>query len=733
MQKYSRLKRSVLITSILKIVIMRITKPLYTTLSALFFGTTLFCAISFNALAYNDPYYAPGEPAPQGVYNHNENIYYNADALLGSSRGGSALWDFCYGKTDDTVLPIEPRALVQPGVNEGKAVHFNVAWKDCHVLPEVLAEEEGAAQTCGELRERFDHGDALLDTGSDGVAALFAGNYPLTVKGAFGISTFPATQYNKLWKIWNGFWWRPDNFDQLVAERYGSGFGPNPNPYPLPGENPNKTNGGSGKLPEMFTQLRHQDGSWSGQIGITCHACHSGVVGKTSDGKGLGMAYGGGSSLADLDLFLRDMLPLGYPASLATLANLNRTRGTNNASDVNLAFLFPDEEFLSINELIGLITSGSTAGMDTPAWWNMGHRPLKFVDGTFPMDAPRVDMVFYTPFFGLFGGLGGPISEAGQDWMRENAPAANTWIETLKAPQYPKNINIELAEEGAVLFHELNMWAPERNNKIARPEGNGSCASCHGAYSPFYVNDENFLDTPLLEGMAGYIVPLSIIGTDSVRVDVSNEAFQTAGTKNFFGYPDTFGTDQDCGPQNRADLRGDREMGYLAPPLYGVWASAPYMHNGSIPNVWEILKPSDRPPLWRRVSTPARWDQKSTAVMGFDTDLNRAYDHQKLGWKYDKIKCEYRSWWNPSVTPYINCIPGDEYADPLAQQIISGLYSNLIAVWNILFPPTLTKKQMEDRKIYNTHMFGQGNQGHEFNSVLTDTERKAIIEYLKTL
>jgi hypothetical protein len=30
-------------------------------------------------------------------------------------------------------------------------------------------------------------------------------------------------------------------------------------------------------------------------------------------------------------------------------------------------------------------------------------------------------------------------------------------------------------------------------------------------------------------------------------------------------------------------------------------------------------------------------------------------------------------------------------------------------------------------------MFGQGNGGHTFNSVLTDAERKAIIEYLKTL
>ena len=44
-------------------------------------------------------------------------------------------------------------------------------------------------------------------------------------------------------------------------------------------------------------------------------------------------------------------------------------------------------------------------------------------------------MVFYTPFFGLFGSLGGQISEAGQDWMRDNGPDLNTWIDTLKALQ----------------------------------------------------------------------------------------------------------------------------------------------------------------------------------------------------------------------------------------------------------------------------------------------------------
>src|SRR5215468_948282 len=366
-----------------------------------------------------------------------------ATDLIYSSRGGSAQWDYCWGKSDATPVPTDPRSLVQPGVGDGRAVAFNAFWKDCHVDP-VAVQEQGHAKTCGELRARFYHGNALLDTGAVGVGALFTGDDPTTLESVFGTSTLTAAQYNALWTTWGGFLLRPDNFDDLVAERYGSTFGGGRNPYPKPFEDPNKTNGGTGRLPEMFTQLRSYDGKWSGRIGITCHACHSGAVNGA-------LAQGGGSSLQDLHILLRDAGPLGYLPGLAALANLTRTRGTTNASDINLAFLFPDEGTLPLDTALGVLASGSTASMDTPAWWNMGHRPAKFVDGVFPMDAPRVDTVFYTPFFGLFGSLGGPISEAGQDWMREHGPDANTWIETLKAPAYPAAVNTSLAEQGAVL------------------------------------------------------------------------------------------------------------------------------------------------------------------------------------------------------------------------------------------------------------------------------------------
>jgi hypothetical protein len=32
---------------------------------------------------------------------------------------------------------------------------------------------------------------------------------------------------------------------------------------------------------------------------------------------------------------------------------------------------------------------------------------------------------------------------------------------------------------------------------------------------------------------------------------------------------------------------------YKGRPLNGIWATAPYLHNGSVPNLWQLLTPED--------------------------------------------------------------------------------------------------------------------------------------------
>ena len=57
--------------------------------------------------------------------------------------------------------------------------------------------------------------------------------------------------------------------------------------------------------------------------------------------------------------------------------------------------------------------------------------------------------------------------------------------------------------------------------------------------------------------------------------------------------------------------------GYVAPPLDGVWASPPYFHNGSVPTLWHVLNPSERPTVWRRTA--------------------EEIDHEKIGFQIEVV------------------------------------------------------------------------------------------------
>jgi hypothetical protein len=41
-------------------------------------------------------------------------------------------------------------------------------------------------------------------------------------------------------------------------------------------------------------------------------------------------------------------------------------------------------------------------------------------------------------------------------------------------------------------------------------------------------------------------------------------------------------------------LAPDAPPAYESRVLHGIWATAPYLHNGSVPNLWELLLPPER-------------------------------------------------------------------------------------------------------------------------------------------
>src|SRR5207247_10692049 len=67
-----------------------------------------------------------------------------------------------------------------------------------------------------------------------------------------------------------------------------------------------------------------------------------------------------------------------------------------------------------------------------------------------------------------------------------------------------------------------------------------------------------------------------------------------------------------------------RRSSDLAPALHGLWSTAPYLHNGSVPTVYHVLRYGERPTFWRRpLNTPGTPPDR-----GFDVGL-AAYDFAK--------------------------------------------------------------------------------------------------------
>lgn len=632
--------------------------------------------------------------------------------LLTSEPRGAHVWhEFCEDQPDDASLPTDPRRLVTPGVNEGKAVVFNAHWKECSNAIEKPA-------NCGELRELTARGELVgAGHGEPGTATMFSGSESAPL---FSIS---ADKYNRLWRIW-GLSERPEQFDRLVAERYGSPPTPGNNPYPLPGEDPNEANGGSGQLPLVLTQMRDETGSWTGRIGVKlCSSCHSGQVGRSEDGPGLGTQYGGAGHTGDFSVMFRDFAAVGaLPFAPFNLVTIATNRGTGAIDQFQIGFLaFSNGDPMQLaNEKI--LFSKAIGTIKSPPWWNLAYRPQKFHGAILPTDASRIDMAANYPFQHLLQGRD-PV-----DWVDQADVPFQLWAESLEPPPYPLEVNAELARRGAILFHNKDLWAENLDNPVPEPPegGNGSCASCHGVYSPRYAHDPAFLDDPRLAGIAARTVPLSVIGTDPTYAEGMESLKNSDGSYNRAIEENIF---VQCGLGN-VGRSTTPEM--LAPPLWGIWAAAPYFHNGSVPNIWGVLDPEggERPDIWRRVSAPAPEGLEGQVVMDFDTDIERAYEPDKLGWEYETLQCG-----DPGTQPARVCDPTQAGGSSVLRDIMGKLYSNIALLWNLPRPEGLimTESKIEERKIYNTHEYGQGNQGHEFTSVLTDTERRALIEYLKTL
>ena len=343
-----------------------------------------------------------------------------------------------------------------------------------------------------------------------------------------------------------------------------------------------------------------------------CLLCHAGTIcGQT--------VIGMGNSALDLQSLFEEMsaadgLKLDVPFQFS------HVRATIDPIS-SLAFLlgFRDSD-LNLQKHVQLDCHGDICS-DPPAWWLLKKKKTRDWTGAIDASSTRVDMV----------NLLTPLNSA-ETIKKHEADFVDiaAFLLTVEAPKYPFPIDRKLAARGEGLFVE-------------------TCAKCHGTYGPAvsYPNK---------------IVPLGIIGTDRTLAEsVGHDMIETFN-KNWLA--------KEIGPDGKP-IQLQENHGYQAPPLDGVWATAPYFHNSSAPTVYHVLNSKARPTVHTRSYRTGTED----------------YDPVKLGWKITVL---------------------DKPTDPK----LSGF---------------------ERRKIYDATLPGRNNSGHTFGDKFTEDERMAVIEYLKTL
>jgi hypothetical protein len=202
-------------------------------------------------------------------------------------------------------------------------------------------------------------------------------------------------------------------------------------------------------------------------------------------------------------------------------------------------------------------------------------------------------------------------------------------VRYLRAPRYPYEIDQTLAAHGRELFYSKDV----------------GCSRCHGEY----------------DGNGGVRWPgvYTDVDTDRSRLDVVSDGFTTAFNESPLA----------------AEGALARSVGYAATPLTGVWANFPYLHNGSVPTLYDLLGPvSERPKI-------------------FAVKAARRLDRVRMGQPL--------------------------YANPDDAQLGEA---------------ELLRRFANDRNWFTTARPGCGNGGHDvWPRIRTDENRRALIEYLKTL
>lgn len=202
-------------------------------------------------------------------------------------------------------------------------------------------------------------------------------------------------------------------------------------------------------------------------------------------------------------------------------------------------------------------------GSDVPPLWNVKKKEALYYTGLGRGDFTKLLMQVSV--------LGVHDSSQARE-IQQNFVNVLAWLNELEPPAFPGEIDQELAAKGKDIFTV-------------------NCSKCHGTYGEDWTYPNK-------------IIPISKVQTDPAYAEYNlNSRLMDWYNESWFG-------------QSKPWAQHLPSYGYIAPPLDGIWATAPYLHNGSVPNLWTLLDSKSRPTYWSR------------------SGKSEDYDLEKVGWKY---------------------------------------------------------------------------------------------------
>jgi hypothetical protein len=235
-----------------------------------------------------------------------------------------------------------------------------------------------------------------------------------------------------------------------------------------------------------------------------------------------------------------------------------------------------DDPFNMAKYFMTSLREDNTVGQsDFGSCWNLAIRKGTNLLLNWAGETPSVYSVLVDSSLGVGARPGGRFEE--------NMRRLDQFLSRLPAPKCPFTngphaINPQLAATGEAIYKQ-------------------HCAACH---------------EPGRE-KTNRVIPLDEIGTDRERFDSWSQA--AADQMN--------ATIKHRGVERPGVIKNN---GYLSPPLDGLWARAPYLHNGSVPNLRELLE------------TPSR--RSKGFFRGYDI-----YDPSNIGFTTKGAEAERTGFW----------------------------------------------------------------------------------------